>query len=86
MANAAGNDVEALGRVGTLDDLDSPFADLVQGIPQLWPAVAAIHCRQVNGTFTERGEDVVQQRIGPGDGFQHPRRAIHCPAVDTQYR
>ena len=45
---AAGNDFEALGRVGTLDDLDSPFADLVQGIPQLWPAVTAVHCPAVD--------------------------------------
>ena len=68
---AAGNDFEALGRVGTLDDLDSPFADLVQGISQLWLAVAAI-C-----------EDVAQQRIGLGDGFQQTRRAVAILYIST---
>lgn len=68
---AAGNDFEALGRVGTLDDLDSPFADLVQGIPQLWPAVTAI-C-----------EDMAQQWIGPGDGFQQTRRAVPILYIGT---
>jgi hypothetical protein len=68
---AAGDDFEALGRVATLDDLDGPFAELLRGISQLWPAVAAT-C-----------EDVAQQRMGPGDGFQQTRRAVAMLHIGT---
>jgi hypothetical protein len=68
---AAGDDFEALGRVGTLDDLDGPFGQLLQGISQLWPAVAAI-C-----------EDMAQLTKVPGDGSQQTQRAVAILYIGT---
>lgn len=39
---ATGQDFEALCGIGSLDDLDGPFADAAQGFAQLVPGIAAI--------------------------------------------
>ncbi len=39
---AAGQEDEAFGLVGPLDDLDSPFADPAQRLPELVSGIAAI--------------------------------------------
>jgi hypothetical protein len=62
----AGDDFEASGRVGTLDDLDCPFADFVQGISQLWPAVAAIYRREGAKTWRNKGITLTMDFSRPG--------------------
>ena len=61
---AAGDDDEALGRVGSPDDFDCPVAFPGERVLQLVAGVAAI------------GEDVAQPRIERADGGEHGGRAV----------
>jgi hypothetical protein len=60
----AREDHETLGRIGTLDDLDGPFADPAQRLPELVARIAAI------------GEDMAQPREALDDLGQHQRRTV----------
>lgn len=60
---SSGQDFEALGGVGPLDDFHGPGADFGQGSAQFWPRVSAV------------GEDMTQPRKAVADGFEHLRRA-----------
>lgn len=62
---ASRQDFEALGCVGSLDDVDGPFSDAAQRVFELVPSIAAI------------GEDVPQPREGFNDFGQHQR----CPVA-----
>ncbi len=61
---AAGENLEALDGVGTLDDLHGPTPDLLQRALQLRHGIAAV------------GEDMAQPRIAGPDGPQQCGRAI----------
>ena len=61
----AGQDFEALGGIGSLDDLDGPFADAAQGFAQLVAGIATI------------GEQVPEPRE-PVDDFSEQQR---CPVT-----
>ena len=61
---SARQDLEALGGIGSLDDLDPPVAGAPQRLPQLRAGVAAV------------GEDVAQPGPAGADGFEHGRRAV----------
>jgi len=66
---AAGQHLEALGRMGTLDDLHCPVADLAQGAAQLGSGISAVE------------KDMTQPRESLADGFQHIGRTIPIPDV-----
>ena len=61
---APGRDFEAFGRVGSLDDLQGPGADLLQGTTEFRAGVAAI------------GEDMAQPGQGEPDRFEDARRTV----------
>ena len=61
---APGQHDEAFCRIRSLDDLDGPFADAAQGIPELFARIATI------------GKDMAQPREATDDLGQHQRRAI----------
>lgn len=61
---AARQNHEALGRICPLDDLDGPFADPSEGIPELVTGIAAI------------GEDMAQPREALDDLGQHQWRSV----------
>lgn len=61
---APGKDDEALGGIGPLYDLDSPFPDPAQSLPQLVTRITAI------------GKNMAQPREAFDDLGQHQRRAV----------
>ena len=61
---AAGKELEALGPLGALDDLQRPASHLAERALELGPGIGAI------------GEDVAQPRELPGHGGEHRRRAV----------
>jgi hypothetical protein len=67
----ARQDDEAFGLIGTLDDLNGPFADLVQRLPELVSGIGAI------------GKDMAQPREALDDLGQHQRRAVAVLNVDS---
>ena len=60
----ARQDLEAFGAVRSLDDFHRELADLLQGVPQFRPGIAAI------------GEDMAQPRPAFEDRFQDDWRAV----------
>jgi len=61
---ATRQDFEALGAVGSLDDLDRPLADWPQCVPEFVPRIAAI------------GEQVAQPGKSADDPGEHQRRSV----------
>ena len=61
---AAGDDFEALGGVGSLDDLDGPLSDTAQRAPEFVSGIAAV------------GEQVTQPGETRDDSDEHERRSV----------
>jgi hypothetical protein len=61
---SAGQDLEALGGIGSLDDLDGPSADAAQRLAQLFAGIATI------------GEEMAQPGEAVGDFGEQQRRPV----------
>src|SRR3546814_6095228 len=70
---APGPHDEAFCRIRSLDDLDGPFADAAQGIPELFARIATI------------GNDMAQPREAADDLGQH-RSEEHTPELPSLMR
>src|SRR3546814_14560275 len=68
---APGPHDEAFCRIRSLDDLDGPFADAAQGIPELFARIATI------------GNDMAQPREAADELGQQPRRAVAILAIGS---